>query len=68
MLERGGDRRLIQDRIRAALKQYANLRGAFALTARNPIIVAEFRATRVCIKTLLKPGMPLKRGTRIVRV
>ncbi len=66
MLERGGDRRLIRERVQAALREHGDLRGACALTACSPIIVAEFRPTRVCIKTLLELGMPLKPGTRTV--
>jgi hypothetical protein len=66
VLERGGDRRLIRERVQAALREHEDLRGDCALTACSPIIVAEFRPTRVCIKTLLELGMPLKPGTRTV--
>jgi hypothetical protein len=67
MVERGGDQQSIQDRIQTALREHADLRGACALTASDPVIVAEFRPKRVAIKTLLKLGMPLKPGTRTVQ-
>jgi hypothetical protein len=66
VLERGGDRKLIRARVQMALREYGDLHGACALTACSPVIVAEFRPMRVCIKTLLEPGMPLKPGTRTV--
>ncbi len=66
MIERGGDQQSIRDRVQTALREHADLRGACALNASSPVIVAEFRPTRVAIKTLLELGMPLKPGTRIV--
>lgn len=66
MMERGGDRKSIRDRVQMALREHSDLRGACALNASSPVIVAEFRPTRVAIKTLLEPGMPLKPGTRTV--
>ena len=67
MIERGSDRRSISDRIQAALREHEDLRGVCALNASSPVIVAEFRPTRVAIKTLLELGMSLKPGTRTVR-
>ena len=66
MIERGSDRRSISNRIQVALREHENLRGVCALNASSPIIVAEFRPTRVAIKTLLELGMSLKPGTRTV--
>jgi hypothetical protein len=66
MIERGGDQQSIRDRVQTALREHADLRGACALNASSPVIVAEFRPTRVAIKTLLELGMPLKPGTRAV--
>jgi len=66
MFERGGDRQSIRDRVQIALRDHEDLRGACALNASSPGIVAEFRSTRVVIRTLLELGMPLKSGTKTV--
>jgi hypothetical protein len=67
MLERGGDRKSIRDRVQMALREHKDLRGACALNACSPVIVAEFRSTRVVIRTLLESGMPIKSGTKTVQ-
>jgi hypothetical protein len=67
LTERGSDRQSIQDRILAALNEQQDLRGAYALTAHAPVIIANFRPHRVSITTLLELGMSLKPGTRTVQ-
>ena len=54
IVTRGSDRRSISDRIQVALREHEDLRGACALNASSPVIVAEFRSARVAIKMLLE--------------
>ncbi len=68
MKERGGQQAQIQERIRTTLRDHQDLRGAYALTAQSPIIIANFRQRRVIVTTLLELGMVLKPGTRTMQV
>jgi len=64
--ERGGDQQTIIARISQARQQHQQLRGDCALIGRNPVVIAEFRATRAIVRSVLEPGMALKPGTPTV--
>jgi len=66
LAERGGDQNTIIARISQARQQHQQLRGDCALIGRSPVVIAEFRATRAIVQSVLEPGMALKPGTPTV--
>ena len=66
MAERGGDQRMIAERIAQVRQKHQQLRGDCALLGCSPVVIVEFRARRAIVQSVLEPGMPLKPGTPTV--